>query len=369
MVPIMIKVGITEFHGIAQEYTKAPPSGIEYSAVSSSGKYADIIFKSHAKGVYHYVDSPSHDIIEAPIFPVITKQPWIYTPAHFASAGAFNYFGIPTPRFLKMLFVERYLAKDNLKRLLFKSHYGLRSLKTYGNISSPEILAKTDVVHPIVRRIDDSLINYQNEHINILFVGEFIGKGGMNVVDAFLKLRKKFSHLKLILCSNENFQTTDVQLKNSYLKKIKECPDIEMAFHSREHLLTNIYPQADIFISPTYREAWGFAIQEAMAFGKPIISTNINAIPEMIEHQQNGILLDIQQHPYIKGFKGFNIVNPPQDLMAYMTSEIYVQLEKMITDFDYRKKLGLAALDTARTKFSPEQRNARMKVIYEESLK
>lgn len=365
----MIRVGITEFHGIAQEYTKTPPEGVVYSPVSSSGKYVGTIFKSHAKGVYHYVNSPDHDIIEAPIFPVLTKQPWIYTPAHFASSGTFNYFGIPTPRFLKMMFVEPYLSRDNLKRLLFKSNYGMRSLASYGRITSPELIAKSEVVHPIVRRVADEKIIFQNDHINILFVGEFIGKGGMNVVDAFLRLRKTFSHIKLTLCSNENFQTSDVELKNKYLKKIKECPDIEMSFHSRDHLLNNIYPTADIFISPTYREAWGFAIQEAMAFGRPILSTNINAIPEMIEHQHNGILLDIQEHPYIKKFKGFNIVDPPQDLMTYMTDEIYVHLEKMITDFDYRKRLGLAALDTARTKFSPEQRNIRMKKIYEDALK
>lgn len=365
----MIKVGITEFHGIAQEYTKVPPEDVIYSAVESSGKYVGSVFKSHAKGVYHYVNSPTHDIIEAPIFPVLTKQPWIYTPAHFASAGAFNFFGIPTPRFIKMMFVERYLARNNLKRLLFKSHYGLESLKTYGSITCQEIISKTEVVHPIVRRIADDKITYQNDRIDILFVGEFIGKGGMNVVDAFLKLRKKFTHIRLNLCSNENFQTSDVHLKNEYLKKINECPDIEMAFHSRDFLLNEIYPKADIFISPTYREAWGFAIQEAMAFGKPIISTNINAIPEMITDGENGVLLDIRQHPYIKGFKGFNVVNPPKDLMAYMTDEIYKQLEKMITDFDYRTKLGQAALVTARTKFSPEARNVRMKQIYLDALK
>lgn len=365
----MIRVGITEFHGIAQEYTKAPPEGVCYSPVQSSGKCVNTIFKSHAKGVYHVVNSSQHDIIEAPIFPVLTEQPWIYTPAHFASAGAFNFFGIPTPRFVKMMFVERYLARDNLKRLIFKSHYGLNSLKSYGNITSELILNKTEVVHPIVRRIDDDKINYQNDTINILFVGEFIGKGGMNVVDAFLKLRKKFTHVRLNLCSSKDFQTSDRHLKNEYLKKINDCPDIEMAFHSRDFLLSEIYPKADIFISPTYREAWGFAIQEAMAFGMPIISTNINAIPEMIEHGKNGFLLDIQQHPYIKGFKGFNVVNPPKDLMEYMTNEIYKELEKMISDFDYRKRLGQAALETARTKFSPEIRNVRMKQIYEDALR
>lgn len=365
----MIKVGITEFHGIAQEYTKTPPSGVIYSVVKPEAKFSNLLFKSHAKGVYHFVNSPEHDIIEAPIFPVLTKQPWIYTPAHFASAGAFNFFGIPTPRFIKMAFVERYLAQENLKRLLFKSHYGLRSLASYGNITSAEILQKSEVVHPVVRRIDDELIQYQNNLINILFVGEFIGKGGLNVVDAFLNLRKKYSHIKLILCSNENFQTTDQNLKNAYLKKIKECPDIEMNFYKRDYLMNHVYPKADIFVSPTYREAWGFAIQEAMSFGKPIISTNINAIPEMIEHRKNGFLLDIQEHPYIKNFKGFDVVNPPKDLMNYMTEEIYKQLDKMISDFEYRKSLGLAALETARTKFAPEIRNAKMKKIYDDAMR
>lgn len=365
----MIKVGLTELHGIAKEYSKAPPEGIEYSVAKTNGSLMKYIFKSHAKGVYYYVNSLEHDIIEAPIFPVITNQPWIYTPAHFASAGAFNLFGIPTPRSLKMLFAERYLARSNLKKLIMKSEYGLRSLKTYGNITCPEILAKTEVIYPVVRRVSDSLINYQNEKINILFAGEFIGKGGMNVVDAFLKIRQKYSHVSLTLASNENFHTSDVSLKNTYLKKIYECPDIQMKFYNRDYLLSNVFPNADIYINPTYREAWGFSIEEAMSFGKAIISTNINAIPEMIETGKNGFLLDIQNHPYIKNFKGFDVVNPPPELMSYMTAEIYLQLDKMISDFTYRKTLGVAALETARTKFNPETRNIKMKKIYEESLK
>ncbi|WP_445426526.1 glycosyltransferase [Alishewanella sp. HL-SH06] len=364
----MIKVGVTEAHGIAKEYMKTPPEGIEYSQVKPNGALMKYIFKSHAKGVYHYVNSPEHDIIEAPIFPVITNQNWIYTPAHFASAGAFNFFGIPTPRFIKMFFAEKYLARDNLKRLILKSQFGLRSLETYGKITSPEILAKAEVIYPVVRRVSDDLIHYQNDKINILFVGEFIGKGGMNVVDAFLKLRKKYTHLKLTLASSENFHTSDLELKNTYLKKIKECPDIEMKFQPRDFLLSHVYPSSDIYISPTYREAWGFSIEEAMSFGRPIISTNINAIPEMITHGKNGFLLDVQNHPYIKGFKGFDVVNPPKDLMDFMTDEIFKQLDKMISDFEYRKALGKAALETARTKFNPEIRNKRMKEIYSEAL-
>src|SRR5690554_6939383 len=140
-----IRVGITENHGIAQEYTKFPPSGVEYFPVETSDKFSKFVFKSAAKGVLAQVIPNDMDIIEAPLFPVLTKQPWIYTPAHFSSIGSYDLMGMPTPRFMKMLFAKRLLKSDNFKKLLFKSRYGMSSLLDYGNITDDDILSKTDV--------------------------------------------------------------------------------------------------------------------------------------------------------------------------------------------------------------------------------
>lgn len=280
----MINVGLTEMHGIVQEYSACPPEGISYSVVETDIRVSQYVFKSAAKGVYARVNSKKYDIIEAPLFPILTDQPWIYTPAHFSSAGAFDFFGLPTPRTIKMLYVKHLLRQNNLKKLLFKSEFGRQSLLEYGGISDSVIVSKTDVVYPVIRQVPDSMIVYQNKDINILFVGEFFRKGGANVVDAFLRLNKEYNNLKLTICSSENFQTSNQKLKEEYLRKINTCDNIIIGFVERDKLMTNILPNTDIYLCPTYKEAWGFSIQEAMAYGIPIVTTNINAIPEMVEH-------------------------------------------------------------------------------------
>lgn len=47
----------------------------------------------------------------------------------------------------------------------------------------------------------------------------------------------------------------------------------------------------DVFVLPSLREGLGTAILEAMAMGKPIISTRVGGIPEAVQHEVNGLLV------------------------------------------------------------------------------
>jgi glycosyltransferase involved in cell wall biosynthesis len=49
---------------------------------------------------------------------------------------------------------------------------------------------------------------------------------------------------------------------------------------------------ADLFVLPSHTEGLPVAILEAMALGKAVVSTKINAIPEAIKHAETGLLVE-----------------------------------------------------------------------------
>ena len=68
--------------------------------------------------------------------------------------------------------------------------------------------------------------------------------------------------------------------------------------------------QADIFVFPTYFELFPGVILEAMQFGKAIVSTFEGSIPEMIDNNVNGILVQQQNVNALADAIAFFLDNP-----------------------------------------------------------
>ncbi len=56
--------------------------------------------------------------------------------------------------------------------------------------------------------------------------------------------------------------------------------------------LFSLYNNADLFVLPSMSEGSPNVLMEAMAFGVPIIASNVGGIPEIIHHEQNGLLVE-----------------------------------------------------------------------------
>ena len=54
------------------------------------------------------------------------------------------------------------------------------------------------------------------------------------------------------------------------------------------------YEQMDVLIMPSLREAMPFTVLEVMAHGVPVIATRVGGLPGVIDHEQNGILVQPQ---------------------------------------------------------------------------
>ena len=84
----------------------------------------------------------------------------------------------------------------------------------------------------------------------------------------------------------------------------------------------------DVAVLPSYREAQGLSILEAMAMSRPVVASNVGGIPEMIESGVNGLLV------------------PPQDPAALADAIV-----RLLVDHPFADTLGRAGHDTVHDRF------------------
>ena len=353
----MIKVGLTELHGIAREVMANPPEGVTYVEVKNKKIWSSFFLRSPAKGVLDYFEGDDCDILEAPLFPVFTKKPWVYTPARFSGATSFNFLGVPIPPFIKVFFIKQLMLRPNFLALVFKSEAGARTLDSYAKITDKRLLKKVHVAYPCMRKVDDSLIKYNTDKVNFMFSGDFFLKGGASVVDAFERLQQEFGNINLRVCSTPDLRIHNQKLKDKYFNKLTSNPEINFGAVDRETMLNEVLPETDVFVSPTFQEAFGFAILEASAYGIPVISTHHFAIPEIIEDKKSGFLIPTDQFEFIRKGKVCVLNDIPVDFHEYLTNEVYKHMKYLIENPNKRQNMGQHGLNIARTKFSFDERN------------
>jgi N-acetyl-alpha-D-glucosaminyl L-malate synthase BshA len=64
-------------------------------------------------------------------------------------------------------------------------------------------------------------------------------------------------------------------------------------FLGKQEGLVEIINSADIFLIPSQSESFGLAALEAMACGKPVVSSSVGGLPELIKHNETGFIAEI----------------------------------------------------------------------------
>ncbi|XZE54224.1 glycosyltransferase [Planctomycetaceae bacterium SH139] len=93
------------------------------------------------------------------------------------------------------------------------------------------------------------------------------------------------------------------------------------------------YEAIDLFVLSSLREGLPNVLLEAMAIGVPILSTRVAGVPRLLQHDQNGWLIDCGDQ-------------------AALTES----LGRLIADAQTRQRLAKAGRETVETRFSFEQR-------------
>ncbi len=368
--PVPLRVGITERHGMFDEVARNPPRGVAYDFPSADTATTRLI-RSSVKGYLRTFQHSSCDILEAVFSPIVTDAPWILSTDSFHSVLTFTLLGLPLPRSLRISYIDHLLKQSNFRRLVLWSDAAYRELEGVLGKSHCELLEKATVVHPAIRTVaDQEKRPAQDGCIRLLFSGDFFRKGGANVIDAFEMLQRQYPHVRLRVCSDErfDFNTPDTELRNTYLTKIRSNEHITFGRVPRQEMVERVLPESDIYLLPTYAEAFGFALLEAMAFGLPVISTTEFAIPEIVEHDSTGYLIDTSGFCIRDFVQGYVVETIPDEFREKVSYDLYESLAQLIEQPDLRLQMGRRGQEVARTKFGFENRNRRMFEIYRECL-
>ena len=61
-------------------------------------------------------------------------------------------------------------------------------------------------------------------------------------------------------------------------------------FLGQQQYVDEYLASADLFILPSAEESFGLAALESMAYGVPVIATDVGGLPEVVEHGESGFL-------------------------------------------------------------------------------
>lgn len=199
------------------------------------------------------------------------------------------------------------ISSDKLKALVFMSQ---ACAQTFEIVCAPIPNAcKRMVIYPYVplnKSVSEKRIKQksQSKDLKLLYIAQgirFLSKGGMEILQAYVKLRNLGMDVSLHMI------TSIADLDASLVNMIQSTEGIQLSdFTFSYSELEKIYASAHILLQPSSDDSSPLTILEAMKSGLPVVASTLYAIPEMIEDGRNGFLTE----PHYWFFDRNNIPNP-----------------------------------------------------------
>ena len=117
-------------------------------------------------------------------------------------------------------------------------------------------------------------------------------KGHPTLIEAWPVVHHHFTSAHLLVVGEGSERDRLEGLAAAHLRAEICCASVH--FLGRREDVPQILAAADVVVMPSYREAQGLAIVEALAANRPVIASNVGGIPEMIHSGENGILVPSQ---------------------------------------------------------------------------
>ncbi len=201
-------------------------------------------------------------------------------------------------------------------------------------------------VHTPDRAQVDALRAHYGQASLILFAGRLlVEKGVGDLISAFAQLE---SNVRLAILG----EGSDRAQFEAQARELGVTDRVEFFGWVDKAALANYLAAADVFVGPSkpgpggWVEAQGLVFVEAMAAGAPVVATRCGGIPDMIVHEETGLLVE------------------PGDVEA-----LAVAIRKILLEPELRQRLVTNARQRYEAEFSPERVTEKLIEVYERVLR
>jgi glycosyltransferase involved in cell wall biosynthesis len=246
--------------------------------------------------------------------------------------------------FLELL--ERKTCNKANKRIAVSRYVAESIIKEY-HLQSNDVVVipnavNTDLFNPGVAHIKAKELFFRDSQKKILFVGRLeYHKGIFYLIKAFSMLKKDIPKAKLVIVG-------EGKLKNgikSFIDALNLENSVKILGGVESEYLPSIYAASDLFVLPSIMEGFGIVLLEAMATGKPCVTTMVGGIEDVVIDGKTGIIV------------------PPAD-----TVSLYHAMKTILVNDDLAKKLGMAGRKRVKENFTWDIVAKRTVDVYKEML-
>lgn len=204
--------------------------------------------------------------------------------------------------------------------------------------------------------------------LTVGFVGRlFWHKGGAAVLAAVDRLRRRGADVRLLVVSElqrSGIMSDDHQDVEATRARLQALPWVEYHDALENAEVLKLMARCDVFAFPSLDESLGWVAIEAMGLGLPVITSNIFALPEIVEHGRCGfnIALPVDADGRWKGIVALNPAPRPsyEEALETLTEGCGHYLERFVQDPSLVRRMGQAARQTFEARYSERAAAARL---------
>ena len=188
---------------------------------------------------------------------------------------------------LNVIFSKNILKKYVLKNTDLLFVLSEEEVRNFKEISFNKVDVTANPVDFTEYRADNNFRSQEkidHQTFVLLFVGRFIKeKGIIDLIEGCKIIKKNKIEFKLF-CLGDGPLLSEI---NQLIKAYELQNEIVLVGHIPEDKTKYYYSNCDVLILPSYREGFPMAVFQAVAAGKPVITTRVNACADHLREYEN----------------------------------------------------------------------------------